>query len=140
MLLWTTVGLTVVGFLLYLIGSKTHNYTVKEAGGGMTAIFVVILALMLISLVSLNVGNDGDLAKKQKQQEFLTVQYRTGVYDDSVYSQYNLLQKIDDWNCQLARMQKLTHNYWIGIFIPDYWDELDYITVNLFEDVTTGRT
>lgn len=141
MLLWTTIGLFLVGLLLLNVG---HSFWLKSVrldsvGAGMTVIFGFIMILALISMATTYAGVDAEIAKKQQHYDFLVAQYKTGVYDSSVYSQYNLLQKIDEWNCDLAEKQKLTHNYWVGIFVPDYYDDLEYITVNLFEDVTTGR-
>ena len=141
MLLWTTIGLFLVGLLLLNVG---HHFWLKSVrldsvGAGMTVIFGFIMILALISMATTYAGVDAEIAKKQQHHDFLVAQYKTGVYDSSVYSKYNLLQKIDEWNCDLAEKQKLTHNYWVGIFVPDYYDDLEYITVNLFEDVTTGR-
>lgn len=138
MVFWTTVGLVVVGFLLGRIADRTHNYTLGEAGDGMAIAFTLVLAIMLVFMAFNYVGNDGDIAQKNEHRDFLVAQYATGVYEGSVYSQYNLLQQIDSWNCKLKKMQALTHDYWVGIFIPNYWDDLEYITVNLFGDVTGG--
>ena len=142
MLLWTTLGLAVVGWLLYLIGGKIrklryHN-RIEDIGGAMTLIFTFVLMLMLAFLGCEYIGTDADLAKNQQHRDFLVAQYKTGIYDGSVLSQYHLLQQIDEWNCTLAEKQKLTHDYWVGIFVPNYWDDLEYITVNLFGDVTGG--
>ena len=142
MLLWTTVGLFLVGILLYKIGSRFRRLRkrgIDNVGVGMMVIFGVILMFMLVMTSIDYIGVDAEMAKKQQHRDFLVTQYKTGVYDSSVYSQYNLLQKIDEWNCDLAEKQKLTHDYWVGIFVPDYYDDLEYITVNLFEDVTDGR-
>ena len=141
MLLWTTIGLFLVGLLLLNVGHRFWLKSVRldSVGAGMTVIFGFIMILALISMATTYAGVDAEIAKKQQHHDFLVAQYKTGVYDRSVYSKYNLLQKIDEWNCDLAEKQKLTHNYWVGIFVPDYYDDLEYITVNLFEDVTTGR-
>jgi len=142
MLLWTTIGLFLVGVLLFNVGyrfKRLRRARLDEVGAGMTVIFGFIMILALIDMAITYIGVDAEIAKKQQHRDFLIAQYKTGVYDSSVYSQYNLLQKIDEWNCNLAEKQKLTHDYWVGIFVPDYYDNLDYITVNLFEDVTTGR-
>jgi len=142
MLLWTTIGLFLVGVLLFNVGyrfKRLRRARMDEVGAGMTVIFGFIMILALIDMAITYIGVDAEIAKKQQHRDFLVAQYKTGVYDSSVYSQYNLLQKIDEWNCDLAEKQKLTHDYWVGIFVPDYYDDLDYITVNLFEDVTTGR-
>ena len=142
MLLWTTIGLFLMGVLLFNVGyrfKRLRRARMDEVGAGMTVIFGFIMILALIDMVITYIGVDAEIAKKQQHRDFLIAQYKTGVYDSSVYSQYNLLQKIDEWNCNLAEKQKLTHDYWVGIFVPDYYDDLDYITVNLFEDVTTGR-
>lgn len=142
MLLWTTIGLFLVGVLLFNVGyrfKRLRRASLDEVGAGMAVIFGFIMILALIDMAITYIGVDAEIAKKQQHRDFLIAQYKTGVYDSSVYSQYNLLQKIDEWNCNLAEKQKLTHDYWVGIFVPDYYDDLDYITVNLFEDVTTGR-
>jgi len=142
MLLWTTLGLAVVGWLLYLIGGKIRKWrirnTIENVGGGMLVIFTFIMVFMLIAMAITYVGVDAELAKNQQHRDFLVAQYKTGVYDGSILSQYHLLQQIDEWNCTLAEKQKLTHDYWVGIFVPNYWDDLEYITVNLFGDVTGG--
>lgn len=142
MLLWTTIGLFLVGVLLFNVGyrfKRLRRASLDEVGAGMAVIFGFIMILALIDMAITYIGVDAEIAKKQQHRDFLIAQYKTGVYDSSVYSQYNLLQKIDEWNCNLAEKQKLTHDYWVGIFVPDYYDDLEYITVNLFEDVTTGR-
>ena len=142
MLLWTTIGLFLVGVLLFNVGyrfKRLRRASLDEVGAGMAVIFGFIMIFALIDMAITYIGVDAEIAKKQQHHDFLIAQYKTGVYDSSVYSQYNLLQKIDEWNCNLAEKQKLTHDYWVGIFVPDYYDDLEYITVNLFEDVTTGR-
>ena len=142
MLLWTTIGLFLVGVLLFNVGhrfKRLRRASLDEVGAGMAVIFGFIMILALIDMAITYIGVDAEIAKKQQHRDFLIAHYKTGVYDSSVYSQYNLLQKIDEWNCNLAEKQKLTHDYWVGIFVPDYYDDLEYITVNLFEDVTTGR-
>ena len=142
MLLWTTIGLFLVGILLLNVGhrfKRLRRARLDDVGAGMTVIFGFIMILALVAMAINYIGVDAEIAKNQQHRDFLVAQYKTGIYDNSVYSQYNLLQKIDEWNCDLAEMQKLTHDYWVGIFVPDYYDDLEYITVNLFEDVTTGR-
>ena len=142
MLLWTTIGLFLVGILLLNVGhrfKRLRRARLGDVGAGMTVIFGFIMFLALASMAINYIGADAEIAKKQQHRDFLVAQYKTGTYDSSVYSKYNLLQQIDEWNCDLAEMQKLTHDYWIGIFVPNYYDDLEYITVNLFEDVTIGR-
>jgi len=138
MLLWTTLGLFVVGILLFNIGGRLRSSRCENAGAGMTVIFGALLLFMVVAIGIEYIGADAEFTKHNEHQGFLVVQYKTGIYDNSVYSQYNLLQQIDEWNCTLAEKQKLTHDYWVGVFVPDYWDDLDYITVNLFGDVTGG--
>jgi hypothetical protein len=142
MLLWTTIGLFLVGILLSNIGhrfKRLRRVRLDDLGGGMTVIFGFIMIFALAAMAVNYIGVDAEIAKKQQHRDFLVAQYKTGVYDGLALSQYHLLQQIDEWNCTLAEKQKLTHDYWVGIFVPDYYDDLEYITVNLFEDVTTGR-
>ncbi len=142
MLLWTTIGLFLVGILLLNVGhrfKRLRRVGLDDLGAGMTVIFAFIMIIALTAMAVNYICADAAIAKKQQHQEFLVAQYKTGVYDGLALSQYHLLQQIDEWNCSLAEKQKLTHDYWVGIFLPNYYDDLEYITVNLFEDVTTGR-
>lgn len=141
MLLWTTLGLFLVGILTFQIGKRIKRLRrigVDSAGAGMTTIFGFVLALMLLTIACDHLGIRGDYAEKKQHRDFLVAQYKTEMYNGSVYSQYNLLQQIDEYNSKLAKMQDQNHDYWIGVFVPDYWDDLEYITVNLFGDVTGG--
>ena len=131
MLLLVLIGLFLIGIFLV-----TTIPMYDDLGFGMTFTFGVITLIALLAMAITYVSSDASYESNKQHHDFLVAQYETGVYDNSVYSQYNLLQKIDDWNCDLAEMQKLTHNFWIGIFIPDYYDDLEYINVDLIKDET----
>jgi len=140
MLLWITSGLFLISLFIVLIGKKTHSWRLKDRAGAAAFILGVVLAFMLLAMVINYVGVNAEIAKSIEHHDFLVVQYETGVYKDKPgLGQYNLLKQIDEWNCELIGMQNLTHDFWVGVFIPDYYDNLDLITVNLFWDVTGGQ-
>ena len=129
MLLLVFIGLFLIGIFLV-----TMMPIYDDLGFGMTLAFGAITLIALLAMAISYVSSDASYESNKLHHDFLVAQYETGMYDSSVYSQYNLLQKIDEWNCDLAEMKKLTNNFWIGIFIPDYYDDLEYINVDLIKD------
>ena len=129
MLLLVLIGLFLIG-----VAIETCSAGHDDLGFCMAFAFGAITLIALLAMAITYASSDASYESNKQHHDFLVAQYEAGVYDSSVYSQYNLLQKIDEWNCDLAEMKKLTHNFWIGIFIPDYYDDLEYINVDLIKD------
>ena len=130
MLLLAFVVILLVGILL--IGTGWH--ALDEVGFWMMVIAVITLVFMGAFLASQYIGIDAQIASDTVRYEHLKAQYESNAYESTnKIAQYNLLQKICDWNQELAKNQKLTHDFWIGIFMPDYYDDLKFIEVGFKE-------
>ena len=135
MLLWIPLALLTVGvgLLIFVNVFWDDNEVLRILATVMTVIFGFIVAIEAIVLVFSYADLDGYIAKNKTHYECLSVQYEA-VKDDTQYTRahYNLLKDIDEWNSDLARNQAAQHGLWVGPFIPDIYDQFDYITINQF--------
>lgn len=69
-------------------------------------LFVVLLVVGITLMCIGTVGNDG-------------MSFDVGKYE--------LMADIEAWNTDLAYWKEIQRNFWVGIFIPDIYDEFEYI-------------
>ena len=96
-----------------------------------TIVAICIFALIFCGTIAAveNHSPGAHYEKNLMQAKMLQAQVDANVYDnDNDLGKYELYQQIVDWNTWLTYEKAVTHNFWIGIFHPDYVDKLPYIT------------
>lgn len=122
MLFWMWVILFVAGFLIALIDGW------DDIGAGISAFGIFWLLIASVFLIGLNVGVNGRVAKLEARYDSLVYQYENDIYDnDNDLGKRDLMEDIQKWNEDLAANQKNQHDFWIGIYIPDIYDQFEYI-------------
>lgn len=96
-----------------------------------TIAFVLTLIALLIStigLASAYIGVDASVAKWETQYESLTYQLENNLYDnDNDIGKKELMDEIREWNEDLAYCKKIQRNFWVGIYYPNVYDNLEFI-------------
>jgi hypothetical protein len=131
MLFWIFVLMVVLG----VVGIVVYNNTrVGEWCWGVS--FAGLLAGIIAGAVSLCViainycGVDGEIAANKARYESLVYQYKNNLYDnDNDLGKKELMNQIQEWNEELARYQENQDNLWIGIYIPNIYDQFDFINL-----------
>lgn len=129
MLFWIFVLLLILGIGL------VHVYDNKNVGEscmivGITLIIVCAIAsfISLIAISCDHLGADATIAAKQQRYESLVYQYKNDIYDnDNDLGKKELMNEIREWNEDLATKQALQDNFWVGIYIPNIYDQFDFI-------------
>lgn len=105
-----------------------------EMSGGhflATIAFVLTLIALLISTIELAatyIGADASVAKWETQYESLTYQLENNLYDnDNDIGKKELMDEIREWNEDLAYCKKIQRNFWVGIYYPNVYDNLEFI-------------
>lgn len=96
-----------------------------------TIAFVLTLIALLISTIGLAatyIGADASVAKWETQYESLTYQLENNLYDnDNDIGKKELMDEIREWNEDLAYCKKIQRNFWVGIYYPNVYDNLEFI-------------
>ncbi len=84
----------------------------------------VSLCLLIINYV----GLDGYIAKRNIRHDMLVYQYENEFYEnDNDVGKRDLIKDIQEWNEWLACNQEDQDDFWIGIYIPNIYDQFEFI-------------
>ena len=102
-----------------------------ERAGGWQFVFIcscVAAGVMLFISAGLQFSANDTLLDKKIEYYGLVHQMENEVYkhDDAVTSD-DVYADIVEWNRQLASNKKNEHSWLIGMFVPNIYDQLDYI-------------
>ena len=132
MLLVLIFAVLIIGIVLLVAYDRTDVGEWAEIAGmistivGGIAVFLAIVAL-LISYC----GVDGYVASKNVEYESLVYQYENNMYDnDNDVGKQELMTQIQEWNAELAKYQAIQDDPWIGIFIPNIYDQFEFIELH----------
>lgn len=97
-------------------------------------LFAVGLFGVIASVVVLCVnyiGIDGDVERNQVRYDSLMYQYENYLYDnDNDVGKKELMSEIQSWNEDLVWYKTMQRNPWIGIYIPNVYDQFDFIEIH----------
>ena len=124
MLFWISIA-ACIGSWIWLIHSDEFE--------DFAALFSVILTTICL-LVSLGIfagcyiGVDGYISQMEKRYEMLMYQYENNIYDNDIdLGKRELMTDIQDWNEDLAKYREIQDDFWIGIYIPNVYDQFEFI-------------
>lgn len=100
-----------------------------EIVGIMMSLFGTILLLTcLLLFVVRTVGAEGQKQAKLQEYAALTYQLENDLYEnDNDIGKKALMNQITSWNKDLAFHKAVQRDIWIGVFIPNIYDDLQFI-------------
>lgn len=118
---------------LFAISVLAIIYTDEMSGWHLLATIAVVLTLIAllistIGLASVYINADASVAKWETQYELLTYQLENNLYDnDNDIGKKELMDEICKWNEDLAYCKEIQRNFWVGIYYPNVYDNLEFI-------------
>lgn len=126
MIFWITLGVLVLGIIGVIAFDEWSDW--RCASSIVTAVSSAVIFFMLVYMVINYVGVDQYIERMNVRYETLTYQYENDLYDnDNDVGKYELMQDIREWNEDLAAKKVAQHNIWYGIFVPDIYDQFEFI-------------
>lgn len=127
MLLFLAIILALVGTALALSSDRDMLFglglVLNVCGWVALTISLIVLGVNYINL-------KGTMSKIHQRYESLTYQYENDIYNnDNDLGKRDLMEDIQKWNEDLAWYREAQNDFWIGVFIPDIYDQFEYIAL-----------
>ena len=121
MLFWTFVIIIIAGFVLF-------NFDLENLGIAISVIGIFGIIASVVVLAINYIGIDGYIAQMNTRYETLVYQYENDIYDnDNDLGKRELMVDIQNWNEDLSSRRERQRDFWIGIYIPNIYDQFEYI-------------
>ena len=121
MLFLTFVIIVIAGFVLFTYDLENLGIAISVIG-----IFGIIASVVVLAINY--IGIDGYIARMNTRYETLVYQYENDIYDnDNDLGKRELMVDIQNWNEDLSSRRERQRDFWIGIYIPNIYDQFEYI-------------
>ena len=132
MVFWITLIVLLFSIMIMLISAEKNWDAVNYISIGLTVIAAVLCIVMIFIMVGAHLGNDGYVASMRQRYDALVYQAENHLYDDDIHvSKKELANQITSWNEDLAKGKINQKDQWIGIFVPDIYDEFEFIDISI---------
>lgn len=129
MLFWLFVILLVIGIGMLILTDKFF-YDDSVFGLGLAFIIISFLVILISGfIIAVNQsGADARIAELNARYESLVYQYENDIYDnDNDLGKRDLMEDIQEWNETISYKQEMQYNFWVGIYYPKIYDQLELI-------------
>lgn len=133
MLFWIFVIALFVGIGCIVLSVNLSDWDDFIFGLGVviTTIATIALIVCVVVMGCNHIGVDGYIDQMNTRYETLVYEYENDIYEnDNDIGKQELMNKIQNWNEDLARNKKNQTDFWIGIFIPNIYDQFELIELN----------
>ena len=97
---------------------------------GVASISAIAAFSMMMILIVTNISIRGNVPAMRVQYESLVYQYENNLYEnDNDVGKKELMGQIQEWNEEIANGKTYQRDFWLGIFVPNVYDEFDFIEV-----------
>lgn len=131
------VVLTIVFFLAWVL-SEPNGWGGRNnaVAGFLSSLFGIVATVMLIAIISNNMGVSGCISANKARYDALVYQLENDIYEnDNDLGKRDLYKDIQSWNEDLARDKAYQRDFWVGIFTPNIYDQFEFIE---FKEVNHG--
>ena len=121
MLFWTFVIIMIAGFVLFTYDLENLGIAISVIG-----IFGIIASVVVLAINY--IGIDGYITRMNTRYETLVYQYENDLhYNDDDLGKRELMVHIQNWNEDLSSRRERQRDFWIGIYIPNIYDQFEFI-------------
>ena len=126
MLFWIFIIVMIGGTVWCVIDSNRCDYGNLPIIPLVAGWLCVLLSLIVMAFNYVNV--DGYIEQMNIRHDMLVYQYENDVYEnDNDLGKRELMSDIQDWNEDLARQREAQDDLWIGIYVPNIYDQFEFI-------------
>ena len=132
MLFWLSIIVLLVGIGIFVWYDNFYGHYkewIEWAYWIFNAVGIIAIAISIIILLINFIGIDAEISKKEQTYKSLVYQYENAVldWDDDVVGKKELYNQIEKWNTDLAWYKSAQRDFWIGAYIPNVYDQFEFI-------------
>ena len=130
MLFWLFVIMVAVGIVCCILAE--HTWTWDDLLEALGSFFITVGGIGILASLFFIVGNhcglQGYIQENEARYDSLIYQYENNLYDnDNDVGKKELMKEIQEWNEDLANYKANQKDFWLGIFIPNIYDQFEFI-------------
>lgn len=137
MLFWLFVIVLVIGIACIIVGHLMYEYSQYDTDW-LRLLGIIITVVMSIVVISCGIAlmveystADATVELNKQRYESLTYQLENNLYDnDNDLGKKELYDEIREWNEDLAYYKEIQDDFWLGIFLPNVFDQFEFIEYN----------
>ena len=133
MLFWILVIFLIVGIILFIIHDTCWNDILADIS---LIISIPLLALGIIGLIISTpsfvsyIGLDGQIESMNQERETIIYQLENNIYNnDNDLGLKETINEAVEWNEDIAYKKANQNDFWIGIYIPDIYEDFELIDI-----------
>ena len=144
MLFWLCLIVLIIGIGLVAVGKMEwfdtrnenklrkflyqNDETIEYSGLATVVVSGIIMAIMIVVFACDYIGVNAQVEKAKERYNAITYKVESGAYRD----EFGLLNKevideIQDWNEDVTYYKNFQKDFWVGIFIPNVYDQFETI-------------
>lgn len=134
MLLVLVLIIMVSFFMITYKADQKDKYGICIFTGTVAGIAFIAFMVMIIAIFVQHTGVNGEIAKNQAIYESLVYQAENDLYEnDNDLGKKELANQIQEYNGNIAKGQALQHDFWVGIFYPNIYDQFETIPMDILK-------
>ena len=137
MLFILTLFLMIVSIAILLLGDYIgwKFEIVPFVSLGVYVISSIAALVMTIFIIMGNISIRANVPAMRVRYESLVYQYENNLYEnENDVGKKELMDQIQEWNEKIANGKTYQRDFWVGIFVPNVYDEFDFIEVESHGD------
>lgn len=117
-----------IGIVIYIVSYDRDCDALTVIGISTFVVGCIAVVISIIVMLCSYTGVDGYIAASNARHDALVYQYENDIYDnDNDLGKRELIEDIQNWNEDLARYKENQDDFWIGIYIPNIFDQFEFI-------------
>lgn len=139
MLFWLSIIILLAGIGIYIwYDNFCHCYKewVEYLYFTLNMIGAIATIVSVIVMLTCHIGVDANINANQQIYDSLIYQYENSIFDadDDIVGKKELYNQIQEWNKDLAWYKSAQKDFWIGIYLPNVFDQFEFIELTTQND------
>lgn len=130
MIFWIFVIITVAAYIGYAV-AYSHENDIGVVFGIVAAIATAITVILLVPIIINSATAIGDKVMLEQRYDALTYKSQTeSIRDEFGIVNKDYIDEVQEWNEDIASNQRMQRDFWLGIFIPNIYDDFELIDLD----------